>query len=180
MANDNPKSFQLFFDYTYAMLYRYTSYFIEDKDLCKDVISDIYLHLWQNRKKLPEMQDYENYLFICARNQSLRYMKESGRFQKVRLEEIDMSDVSDKTNPEQKALDEELREIIELAVNTLPPRCRLVFFMVREENMKYKNVAEILSLSERTVQAQMSIAIKKIGEVIKEYRFGIKKMNQAI
>ena len=172
IANDNPKAFQLFFDYTYTKLYRYTSYFIDDKDLCKDVISDVYLYLWQNRKTLPEVEEYENYLFICARNQSLRYLKETSRFQKIRLEDTDISALSDSTNPEQKALDEELKDIIELAINTLPERCRLIFFMVREENMKYKDVADILSISYRTVHAQMCIAIRKVGDVIREYRSG--------
>ena len=173
IANDNPKAFQLFFDYTYTTIFRYISYFIDDRELCKDVISDIYLYLWQNRKKLPEMQQYENYLFICARNQSLQYIKEACRYQKVRLEDADMSFLCDKTNPEQKALDDELKDIIELAINSLPPRCRLIFFMVREENMTYKEVAEALSLSHRTVHAQMCIAIKKVGEIVKEYRSGV-------
>lgn len=172
IANDNPKAFQLFFDYTYTKLYRYTSYFIDDKDLCKDVISDVYLYFWQNRKTLPEIQDYENYLFICVRNQCLRYLKETSRFQKVRLEDTDISALSDKTNPEQKALDEELKDIIELAINSLPERCRLIFFMVREENMKYKDVADILSISYRTVHAQMCIAIRKVGDIIREYHSG--------
>lgn len=70
----------------------------------------------------------------------------------------------DKTNPEQKALDDELKDIIELAINSLPPRCRLIFFMVREENMTYKEVAEVLSISHRTVHAQMCIAIKSRGD----------------
>lgn len=173
IANDNPKAFQLFFDYSYTTIYRYVGYFIDDKELCKDVISDIYLYLWQNRKKLPEIQYYENYLFICVRNQALQYIKEACRYQKVRLEDAEVSSLSDKGNPEQNTLDSELKDIIELAINTLPPRCRLIFFMVREENMTYKKVADILSISHRTVHAQMCIAIKKMGEIIKEYRSGI-------
>lgn len=171
-ANDNPKAFQLLFDYTYTTLYRYTNYFIDDKDICKDVISEVYLYLWQHRKNLPEVRNYENYLFICVRNQSLRYLKETARFQKVRLEDTDICALCDGTNPEQMTLDEELREIIELAVNTLPERCRLIFFMVREENRSYQDVADILSISVRTVHTQMCIAVKKIGEIIKEYRTG--------
>jgi RNA polymerase sigma-70 factor (ECF subfamily) len=170
IANNNPKAFQLFFDYTYSMLYRYTSYFIEDSELCKDVISDVYLYIWQNREKLPDVRNYENYLFICARNQSLNYLKTVNRYQKIRIEQSDMQGSSESATPEQDFLNEELKNIIELAINALPQRCRLIFFMVREEEMKYKEVAEILSISERTVHAQMCIALKKIGIVVKEYR----------
>jgi RNA polymerase sigma-70 factor (ECF subfamily) len=174
IANDNPKAFQLFFDYTYSMLYRYTSYFIEDEELCKDVISDVYLYIWQNRKKLPDIRDYENYLFICARNQSLNYLKNSNRYQKIRLEHVDVQELSDRSTPEQNILYDELKNIIELTINSLPQRCRLIFFMVREEGMKYKEAADILSISERTVHAQMCIALKRIGRVIEEYRLGKK------
>ncbi|MDR0743817.1 MAG: RNA polymerase sigma-70 factor [Tannerella sp.] len=174
IANDNPKAFQLFFDYTYSTLYRYANYFIEDEDLCKDVISDVYLYIWQNRRKLPEIRDYENYLFVCVRNQSLNYLKSINRYQKIRLDHADIQDLTDRTTPEKNMLYDELKSIIELTVNSLPQKCRLIFFMVREEGMKYKEAAEILSISERTVHAQMCIALKKIGRVIKEYRFGKK------
>jgi RNA polymerase sigma-70 factor (ECF subfamily) len=155
------------------MLYRYINYFIEDSELCKDVISDVYLYIWQNRKKLPDVRNYENYLFICARNQSLNYLKTVNRYQKIRLEQPDMDDIQglpESATPEQDFLNEELKNIIELTINALPQRCRLIFFMIREEEMTYKEVAEILSISERTVQAQMCIALKKIGIVVNEYR----------
>jgi len=176
IANDNPKAFQLFFDYTYSRLYRYANYFIEDEELCKEVISDVYLYIWQNRKKMQDVRNYENYLFICVRNQSLGYLKDANRYQKVRLENEEIQQFSSKMDPEQDLLDSELRNIIELSINALPQRCRLVFFMVREEGLKYKEIAEILSISERTVHGQMCIAIKKIGGVIREYCFGKKQL----
>jgi RNA polymerase sigma-70 factor (ECF subfamily) len=152
------------------MLYRYTSYFIEDGELCKDVISDVYLYIWQNREKLPDVRDYKNYLFICARNQSLNYLRAENRYQKIRLEQPYIQGLSESATPEQDFLNEELKNIIELTINALPQRCRLIFLMIREEDMKYKEVAEILSISERTVHAQMCIALKKIGIVVKEYQ----------
>ena len=169
IANNNPKAFQLFFDYTYSQLFRFTSYFIEDEELSKDVISDVYLYIWQNRKKLPAIRNYENYLFICVRNMSLNYLKNINRYQKIKLEETNILQMPDRNTPEDDLLNDELRIIIELAINTLPQRCRLIFFMVHEEGLKYKEVAEILSISDRTVHAQMCIAIKKIGTIVKEY-----------
>ena len=174
IANGSSKAFQEFFEFSYADIYRYTSYFISDKELCKDVISDIYFHLWQNRKALSEVQNYENYLFICARNEALKYIKEDCRYQKIRLDDVGWDFLPDDSDPELKAMDKELKDIIELGVNALPSRCRLIFFMVREEGKTYKEVADILSISHRTVHAQMCIAIKKLGVIIKEYRSGLK------
>ena len=122
------------------------------------------------REKLPDVRDYKNYLFICARNQSLNYLKTVNRYQRIRLEQLDIQGLPENDTPEQDFLNEELKNIIELTINALPQRCRLIFLMIREEEMKYKEVAEILSISERTVQAQMCIALKKIGIVVKEYQ----------
>jgi len=170
IANNSPKAFEVFFDYSYAKLYRYTCYFISDIEECKDVISDVYYYLWQNRKKLVDIQNIDNYLFICVRNQALHFIRESDHFQKVELEDIYSDNISDKIDPEKKVLEKELRTLIELSINSLPQRCRLIFFMVKEEGMKYKDVARNLSISERTVHAQMCIAIKRVGTVIKEYQ----------
>ena len=130
-------------------LYRYVSYFLMDKESYEDVLSDIYLYLWQNRKKLPTIKDYENYLFVCVRNSALKYKSEGEKYQKIRLEDADISGLMERTTPEQEVLNEELRTVLELTINLLPQRCRLIFFMVREECMTYKEVARILSIGIR-------------------------------
>ncbi len=171
IAGSSPRAFQLFFDFTYTKTYKYACYFIDDKELCKEVVSDVYFYLWQNREKLPEVRNLDNYLFICARNQALHHIRESNRFQKIKLETIYPEEISDRTNPELELTNNELKNIIELAINELPNRCRLIFFMVREEGMKYKEVAQVLSISDRTVHAQMCIAVKRLSEVVKNYLF---------
>lgn len=172
IANNSPKAFELFFDYSYTKLYRYANYFINDVEECKEIVSEVYYNLWQNRKKLVDLEDMDNYLFICVRNQALKHIRDINRYQKVSIENIYTDILSDKSNPEKQLLGEELSNTIELAVNSLPERCKLIFFMVREEEMKYKDVAKILSISERTVHAQMCIAIKKISALIREYQLG--------
>jgi len=133
------------------------------------VISDVYMNLWQNRHKLKEIQNIDNYLFISVRNNILRINKEKISYQHIQIEESGLEGRGMALDPEKELLNIELKEILELAVNTLPERCRLIFLMIREEGMKYKDVAEILSISEKTVQAQMIIGVKKIGVVVQNY-----------
>jgi RNA polymerase sigma-70 factor (ECF subfamily) len=170
IAVSDSKAFQTFFDFTYSQVYRYAGYFIGDAELCKDVISDVYAHIWSNRKKLPAVENWENYLFICVRNRALWYIRQECRFQKIRIDDREISTIqSIQINPEREMILDELRNIIELAVNSLPGRCRLIFFMVREEGMKYRDVAGVLGISERTVHAQMCIAIRRVGQAAREY-----------
>lgn len=172
IANNSPKAFELFFDYSYTKLYRYANYFINDIEECKEIVSEVYYNLWQNRKKLVDLVDLDNYLFICVRNQALKHIKNLNQYQKVSLENIYTDILSDRSNPEKQLLGEELNNVIELAINSLPQRCKLIFFMVKEEEMKYKDVAKVLSISERTVHAQMCIAIKRVSATIREYQLG--------
>jgi RNA polymerase sigma-70 factor (ECF subfamily) len=167
IADDNPKAFQRFFDCAHAKLYSYARYFIGDNELCKDIISDVYLCIWQNRKKLTDIQDYENFLFVCIKNKSLNYLKHLSISQKVKLDAISLPY---ELNPEQHFLNNELQSVIDLSIRSLPHRCRLIFAMVREKGLSYKRVAGILSISERTVHAQMCIALKRIAGAVQEYR----------
>jgi len=70
-------------------------------------------------------------------------------------------------------LNEELINVIQEAIEQLPERCKLIFLMAKEENLKYKEIAEILSISENTVNAQIVIALKKLSEKIKKYVHGL-------
>jgi RNA polymerase sigma-70 factor (ECF subfamily) len=142
---------------------------VSDVESCKDIVSDVYADIWQNRDKLPGVGNYENYLFICVRNRSLNHLKSANRFQQIRLDDVNLDNLSDGVTSECCLMNVELKNILELAINSLPPRCRLVFFMIREEGMTYKEVAEALSISERTVQGQMSNALKRLGLIVKEY-----------
>jgi len=103
----------------------------------------------------------------------MRTNNEKISYQHIQIEESGLEECSTWQDPEKELLNNELREIIELTVNNLPDRCRLIFIMVREEGKKYKDVAEILSISEKTVQAQMVIAVKKIGAVVNNYRSSV-------
>lgn len=172
ISNNNPRAFQMFFDYSYIQVYRYTSYYLSDPDDCKDVISDVYYYLWQNRHKLINVINIDNYLFICVRNQALQYIRNSSRYQKISLEGLYREEFAENHDPEHKLLDEELRDVIELSINSLPERCRQVFFLVKEEGMKYRDAAKCLGISEKTVHAQMCIALKRVSRVINEYNWG--------
>ena len=69
-------------------------------------------------------------------------------------------------NPEQLLIGKEMKISIEQAVNQLPPRCRVIFKMLKEDNLSANEVAQILDISNKTVFAQLSIAIKKIEELV--------------
>lgn len=175
ISQNDPQAFKIFYEYTYPQIFRVASYFVANTEDRKDLISDVYMNLWKNRHSIKEIRNVDNYLFISVRNNVMRTRAEKINYQHVQIEDSGLETCSMQLDPEKELLNNELKEILELAINSLPDRCRLIFLMIREEEMKYKDVSEILSISEKTVQAQMIIAVKKIGVVVKNYLSTVKQ-----
>lgn len=178
ISQDDPQAFKVFYEYTYPQLYRVACYFLSDAESRKDIISEVYMNLWRNRQSLKDIKNINNYLFISVRNNVMRINHEKISYQHIQLEDSGLEECATTMDPEKELLNNELREIIELTINTLPDRCRLIYMMVREEGKKYRDVAEILSISEKTVQAQMVIAVKKIGAVVNNYRSPVQQVRK--
>jgi RNA polymerase sigma-70 factor (ECF subfamily) len=136
---------------------------------CEEIVSDVFFNIWQNRQQLPFINDLDAYLYKAAKNKALHYIEKAER-------ELDREDLSfaleytaDNETPESRIIDEELSRILTEAIESLPEKCRLIFKLVREDELKYKQIAEILSISVRTIDAQMAIAKAKIEAAIKKF-----------
>lgn len=139
---------------------------VKSKDLAEEVVSDVFYRLWQNREKLLEVKNLDNYLFISVRNQSLNYLNKEKRIQKDSIDEVVSNNMAEENTAEDIIVANELQDKITASIDSLPPKCKEVFLMIRFEGMKYKEVAEKLKVSVNTVDTQMGIAIKKLAEMI--------------
>jgi RNA polymerase sigma-70 factor (family 1) len=169
ISEDNLRAFTLFYDLYFQKLYDFSKYFLNSEEMCQEAVSDVFFYLWMNRKNLPEVQNIDNYLFISVKNQSLKHKKGSSKYDFESVEQMPSDFFVDVDNPEESFITDEMTSIIGKAIDSLPDRCKVIFLMVREEGLKYKEVAEILSISERTVHGQMIIAVKKIVTAIRQY-----------
>jgi|APMed6443717190_1056831.scaffolds.fasta_scaffold03247_2 RNA polymerase sigma-70 factor (ECF subfamily) len=169
IAQNDQLAFNEFYEIYYSVLYRYASFYVQDEDTRKDVISDVFVSIWHNRTNMDKVQNLDNYLFVSIKNRSFRYIKETNAEHHVQIKDISEWELVDKMEPEQVLINGELHHLIENGINDLPKRCRLIFTLIRGEKKTYKEVAAILSISEKTVHAQMCIAVKRLGNMIKRY-----------
>lgn len=163
IAEGDNEAFRIFYDRYYLNLYRYTSYFVKNTDVREEIVSDVFFNFWLNRKKNPEIKNLEGFLYTIVRNTALSYMNNK-QDTVVEINEHHHEKLSDVKTPEDTIIDEELTVAIKNAIDELPERCRLIFLMAREEGLKYREIAELLSISEKTVNAQMVLAIKKLSK----------------
>ncbi len=175
---DDERAFKQFFDMYSERLFYFSLSFIKNKPVSEEVVSDVFFKVWLHRKELVNIQNIKAYLFRATYNTTLNYLDEAKRKQAISLEDVVVNLGVDDICPETAMINKELKQLIEIAIEGLPPRCKLIYKMAKEENMKYKEIAEILDISVKTINQQLSIALNKIGEVLKGYLPGKKKNNQ--
>ena len=127
-------------------------------------MSDLFVKVWEKRDQLTTIDSPLLYFYATAKNLALNRLNKQKRQQNIRPEEWLVQLNSIYFDPEQLMMTEEMMRQIRQAVNNLPPRCRLIFKLVKEDGLKYKEVAELLQLSVKTIEAQMAIALRRIGK----------------
>ncbi len=164
----NEKVFEQIFDLYYENLCLYANSFVVDWDSAKDIVQDIFVKLWLKRSDLRIDLSIEGLLKKSVKNKSLDYLKHlevKQKFRSLILQRVyegsnELSDV---------VVEDELREKISGIVHSLPERTRKIFIMSRMQGLKYKEIARELNISEKTVEAHITKALKLFTTQLKNY-----------
>lgn len=166
-VNSDESAYMELFNIYFPSLMRYAYYFIKSRETAEEVASDAMIGIWENRRQLDRIGHIKVYLFTAVKNKCLNILKSKYRKETVSLEDVNINIVFGGVDPEQLCINSEILRKIEQAINALPQRCKLIFKMVKEEKMSYKEVAEILDISVKTVDAQLVTACKKIASSVR-------------
>lgn len=167
VSDGNQRAFTDLFNLYYANLYRFVRYFLAESD-AEDVVSEVFVALWNNRSKLLLVSNFNAYIYAMARNEAYAYLHLQNKIQNVSLDDMPVSLSICEESAEGRIIEEELIEVYNKAVAQLPERCKLIFLMVREEKLKYKEIADILQITTGTIEQQMNQAIKRISATIEQ------------
>lgn len=151
--------------YFFRRLFRLIYSFVRSREVTEELTNDIFIQLWQSRQRLTNVNNPEVYLFVCAKNAAFSYLK-SQKAIITSIDDFQHFDLELERTPEDILISSEMVARINATIQQLPPKCKLIFLLVRENNLKYSEVAEILGLSPKTVEAQMRIALKKLSQSI--------------
>lgn len=163
-TKDEAALWQLHAHY-FHRLFAYILSIVQLKESAEEITNDVFVDLWQHRHLLGNVSKPEIYLFICAKNKALRHLKKKSlTFES--LDELRNLECVLEKDPYDILISSEMLKYINEAISALPPKCRMIFRLVKENNLKYSEVAELLEISEKTVENQMSIALKKLSASI--------------
>lgn len=124
-----------------------------------DIVQETFIDLWQQRSALTKVSSIKSYIFSIARYKTFRYIRLNIEKRDYLTSLVEFFDEYEKSS-ETKLFTEELQGIIDAEVANLPQKMREVFFLSREKNLSYKEIAEQLNISDKTVKKQISNSLK--------------------
>ncbi len=173
--NSDEKAFDELFRMYYPALLSYGNSLLKDKQATEEICVDVMLKLWQNRKMLLTIKNLSHYLYIATKHSIISFMRSKGykdMQKRISIEDAGEYFVYELSNLEMRIVNKETLQRVNAAINTLPSRCRLIFKLVKEDGLKYSEVAQLLEVSSKTVENQMSIALKKLATILADLREG--------
>jgi RNA polymerase sigma-70 factor (ECF subfamily) len=144
---------------------RYCATIIKDSDDAEDIVQQAFFSLWQKKDSISIHTSARAYLYKTVYNASLDFLKHI-RVKKKYEKDFPAPDLYpvDRDNAEK-----ELQEKIRMAISDLPEACGRIFRMSKYDHLKYREIAGKLNISEKTVENQMSKALKLLREALQEY-----------
>lgn len=160
----DSSSFEELFRSYFTPLMMFARKILVDEDDAREVVHKVFIALWEKREKVDLTTSLKSYLFTSVHNRSLNVLRDRKKFSDEELPDL-AGDWDVSTQIESMELEEKIRE----AIQSLPEKCRQVFELNRFEGLKYSEIAQQLGISVKTVENQMSKALKILREKLAHY-----------
>ncbi len=169
LKQGEESAYELLFNEFYRVLTVYANKYVRDIETAKEIVQDLFVHLYEKRENLDINSSLKSYLFRSTHNRCINYINA----QKIRIQHAEyVFKTADATEDilEQEVNKTELEQALFTAINQLPPKCQSIFKMNRFEGLSNTEIAEKLKLSKRTVETQISKALRILRIKIEPYR----------
>jgi RNA polymerase sigma-70 factor (family 1) len=166
LDEDPVKGYELLFRNYYLPLCSHAARFVYNNEVAEDLVSDVFLNVWNGKLHNQIKTSFRAYLFTAVRNKCLSYLK--WEFEKENAEVLPDDSVSLDLLPDRIMEFDDLYLQIEKSINSLPPQCQKVFLMSRSEGKSYHEIALKLNISSKAVEAHVSKALTFLRKALKE------------
>lgn len=158
----------LFTNY-YQPLCQFAYQYVRNKEEAEEVVSEVFVQLWKNRHRITIYKSVKAYLYTSVKHACIASLRARQPFFETIDDVLTSAHVTDGTQPQNLMEFKELQDHFHYAVDQLPPRCRQVFVLSRFDNLKYKEISEVLDISEKTVEHQLAKALSILRETLQRY-----------
>lgn len=164
-------SYKELFMFFYKPLFQFANCMINAPEIAEEIVSDVMMKIWEMKEDLANIKSLKLYLYKATKNRSLNYLTRGNKYSKISLNTDDFAIEmnSDFPDPENILINKELQEGITSAIQSLPPKCQVVYKLIRVDGMCYKEVAEVMGISVKTVDRHLNNALHKLVYSMKIY-----------
>ena len=164
---DKP-AFETLFRSFFPGLVLFAQKYVPDRDSATEIVHNVFLNLWEKREKVDTSTSLKSYLFTSVHNRCLNFIRDQKKFDRdeTLLERLDSDEFTDASD---RLEEMELEQRIYDAIQSLPEKCREVFTLNRFEELKYGEIAVKLDISVKTVETQISKALKILRNKLSDY-----------
>lgn len=161
----NHNDFEMVFREYYSPLCQYAAIFIKNDDEARDLVQKLFLQLWENPEKFEANVSIQGLLYTAVKNRSLNWL----RHEKVKREHFKSEQASSHLHVVEEGNTTHLEKEIQEAINLLPEQCRKVFELSRLDGLRYREIADTMNISVKTVEAHMGKALRHMREQLSDY-----------
>jgi len=160
------KQFESLFRSSYISLVKYAKSIVKDHDTAEEIVQDLFVRIWSGRDTIKIKTSLNGYLFRSVHNRCLHLLEHKKVVEKHE-EEILQEKETNSGNTSELAEYNDLMSAVAEILERLPERCGRIFCMNRFEGLKYTDIADKLEVSVKTVEAEMSKALKEFRKALK-------------
>lgn len=160
-------AFNALFRKYYSAMCHFANQFLHDRELAEEIVQDMFVKIWEKRTVLNIETSVKQYLFRSIRNHCLNQIQHE-KIKKQYANKV-LESAHQEINTEQYYLEVDLISRIEKSIESLPPKRKEIFRLSREQGLKYKEIADELGISVKTVEAQMGLALKYLRDDLKDF-----------
>lgn len=169
--NNDEKAFDRLMRYFSPGLLSFSHSIVKDRYIAEELVEDAFVKLWEIKKTLPTIKNLSHYLYITVKHASINYL--NSKDFNINRRHVVFNDISDDyiftlQTPESTLISADNLKIISDVIHALPSQCRLIFRLVKEDGLKYNEVAQLLNISPRTVNTQMTRAMARIVDTLQK------------
>lgn len=180
IAEGNKEAFDFFFKHYYPRLIQFARIYVSCPQQAEDVVADVLTNMLIHRERVFALEHFEAYLFSSVKNKALSSLKKNQRIDPY-PPEFEFEDFGPMArtaaDPYELLVEQELRARIQRIIECLPPKRKMVYQLIREESFTYRQAADLMEISERTVEVHLKLAVKALRGGIEDYldRKNVKK-----
>lgn len=170
IAEGNKEAFDVFFRHYYPRLLRFARNFLGCSIQAEDVVAEVLTNLLLHRDRIFALDHFEAYLYSSVKNKALSSLKKNQRTDPYTSDYEDFRPlVSTASDPYEQLVEQELKARVYKIIEDFPPKRKMVYQLIREEGLSYRQVADIMEISERTVEVHLKLAVKALREDVERY-----------